>query len=425
MSRQGSPHPCGRGNYRGEARQPRKFYVYICPRGRKLECDVEPALLDWRKFVALFRGQADIFCGLPKQANARPVLTRCFFPSQKWRSSVAKKAKTAGMCRWRLKGCLEPYVIRSAFRAQRSCVDDCRIVFRGKLVVTAAQNFHGRAVGKLVFAMSSKAPFFSAIWADWEMLWKCSTPSHSLESKHEFLRGNAGFIFSLRPPQASMWSSWDRFRFRWDGHVSFFALFFCFLLWDVIYTCVHEELIWFVGKLPSACLAPILLYGAVPASPCRPGRHEVFFDEVEDFKCPECDAPRSAFYDANDKDDPHNIKVRCTIVVRVSLVQPLAPQTQLLVLLLVAVVVVVVRSCRWLTFCFVPLLGCLSCSCMLPAQRRARSKSRSKSSGRQRGRRRRRWRGERRSVCCCGGDVKCGRIKGVRTDRKTCLSSFF
>ncbi|CAM9686465.1 unnamed protein product, partial [Hapterophycus canaliculatus] len=38
------------------------------------------------------------------------------------------------------------------------------------------------------------------------------------------------------------------------------------------------------------------------------GRHEVFFDEVEDFKCPECDAPRSAFFDANDKDDPHNIK---------------------------------------------------------------------------------------------------------------------
>lgn len=35
----------------------------------------------------------------------------------------------------------------------------------------------------------------------------------------------------------------------------------------------------------------------------------MFFDEVEDFKCPECDAPRSAFYDANDKDDPHNIKV--------------------------------------------------------------------------------------------------------------------
>ncbi|CAM9459087.1 unnamed protein product [Ectocarpus fasciculatus] len=38
------------------------------------------------------------------------------------------------------------------------------------------------------------------------------------------------------------------------------------------------------------------------------GRHEHFFDEVEDFKCPECDAPRSAFFDANDKDDPHNQK---------------------------------------------------------------------------------------------------------------------
>lgn len=35
----------------------------------------------------------------------------------------------------------------------------------------------------------------------------------------------------------------------------------------------------------------------------------MFFDEVEDFECPECGAPRSAFYDANDKDDPHNIKV--------------------------------------------------------------------------------------------------------------------
>ncbi|CAN0099110.1 unnamed protein product [Pylaiella littoralis] len=39
------------------------------------------------------------------------------------------------------------------------------------------------------------------------------------------------------------------------------------------------------------------------------GRHEVFFGDVEDFKCPECDAPRSAFYDANDKNDPHNQKV--------------------------------------------------------------------------------------------------------------------
>ncbi|CAN0261206.1 unnamed protein product [Ascophyllum nodosum] len=36
------------------------------------------------------------------------------------------------------------------------------------------------------------------------------------------------------------------------------------------------------------------------------GRHEKFFDSVNDFKCPECDAPRSAFYDANDPDDPHN-----------------------------------------------------------------------------------------------------------------------
>lgn len=35
----------------------------------------------------------------------------------------------------------------------------------------------------------------------------------------------------------------------------------------------------------------------------------MFFDTVEDFKCPECDAPRSAFYDANDKDDPHNQQV--------------------------------------------------------------------------------------------------------------------
>ncbi|CAM9224173.1 unnamed protein product [Ectocarpus sp. 12 AP-2014] len=38
------------------------------------------------------------------------------------------------------------------------------------------------------------------------------------------------------------------------------------------------------------------------------GRHEVFFDEVEDFKCPECYAPRSSFFDANDKNDPHNQK---------------------------------------------------------------------------------------------------------------------
>lgn len=36
------------------------------------------------------------------------------------------------------------------------------------------------------------------------------------------------------------------------------------------------------------------------------GRHEHFFDDVDDFKCPECDAPRSSFYDANDPDDPHN-----------------------------------------------------------------------------------------------------------------------
>lgn len=43
----------------------------------------------------------------------------------------------------------------------------------------------------------------------------------------------------------------------------------------------------------------------------------MFFDEVEDFECPECGAPRSAFYDANDKDDPHNQKVLYTVVCSV------------------------------------------------------------------------------------------------------------
>lgn len=58
---------------------------------------------------------------------------------------------------------------------------------------------------------------------------------------------------------------------------------------------------------------------AVPApapAPACPGRHEVFFDEVEDFECPECGAPRSAFYDANDKDDPHNIKVEVSCIIQ-------------------------------------------------------------------------------------------------------------
>lgn len=63
----------------------------------------------------------------------------------------------------------------------------------------------------------------------------------------------------------------------------------------------------------------------------------MFFDEVEDFRCPECDAPRSAFFDANDKNDPHNQKVMvmqyasCTVrmprnvVVAVAVVNVLVP----------------------------------------------------------------------------------------------------
>lgn len=76
-------------------------------------------------------------------------------------------------------------------------------------------------------------------------------------------------------------------------------------------------LVFFCG----ACLAPTVshcILGVLIAcerrlafSDCvlcvfRSGRHEHFFDEVDDFKCPECDAPREAFFDANDPNDPHN-----------------------------------------------------------------------------------------------------------------------
>ncbi|CAM9602555.1 unnamed protein product [Chrysoparadoxa australica] len=37
-------------------------------------------------------------------------------------------------------------------------------------------------------------------------------------------------------------------------------------------------------------------------------RHDHFFTDVKDFKCPECDAPREKFYDVNDEDDPRNQK---------------------------------------------------------------------------------------------------------------------
>ncbi|CAM9354069.1 unnamed protein product, partial [Phaeothamnion confervicola] len=36
------------------------------------------------------------------------------------------------------------------------------------------------------------------------------------------------------------------------------------------------------------------------------GRHEKFFTEVTDFRCPECGAPREKFFDINDPYDPRN-----------------------------------------------------------------------------------------------------------------------
>eukprot|EP01084_Bolivina_argentea_P233944 393898_1 len=38
------------------------------------------------------------------------------------------------------------------------------------------------------------------------------------------------------------------------------------------------------------------------------GRHQYFFEDVDDFACPECGAPKASFYDLYDEDDPRNHK---------------------------------------------------------------------------------------------------------------------
>lgn len=71
----------------------------------------------------------------------------------------------------------------------------------------------------------------------------------------------------------------------------------------------HAAIILTFRRSPPCSIYSVHIYIYIYILVCGKGRHEVFFDEVEDFECPECGAPRSAFYDANDKDDPHNQKV--------------------------------------------------------------------------------------------------------------------